>query len=120
MVNNYLSRWPVPITFEKPGDQIKGELIAWDSMAEKYPVMHLRTADGFIRVVRLTQTRLLERMVDANPDIGDHLLIRYDGEAERAMPGLNKTKEFTVQIRRKDSQPPAEKGQKDGAQGAGK
>lgn len=119
-MNNYLSRWPAPITFEKPGDQVKGELIAWDAMAEKYPVMHLRTDDGMIRIVRLTQVRLLERVVDLNPDIGDRLFIRYDGEANRAAPGLNKTKEFTVEIRRKGSQPPANKGLKDGAPEAGK
>lgn len=119
-MTHYLARWPTPITFEKPNDQIRGELIAWDAMAEKYPVMHLRTPDGFIRIVRLTQTKLLERVVDANPQLGDHLFIRYDGEAKRAAPGLNRTKEFTVEIERKNSRSPAEKGHKDGAREAGK
>lgn len=118
-MGDYLKRWPAPKTFTQAGDEIKGTLVAWDAMSEKYPVLHIQTADGMVRIVRITQVRLHERLVELNPDIGDRLWIRYDGEEEKAMKGHSKAKMFTVEIRRNGSQPPAEMGLKDGAQEAG-
>lgn len=106
MVNDYLKRWPAPKTFVNDGDEIKGTLVAWDAMSEKYPVLHVQTADGMVRIVRVTQVRLHERLVELNPDIGDRLWIRYDGEEDKAMKGHSKAKRFTVEVRRQDSQPP--------------
>lgn len=89
------------------GDEIKGTVITWDGSDAKYPSLHLRTADGLIRIVRVTQARLHERLAELLPNPGDRLWIRYDGEADKSAPGLSKTKEFTVQIRRAESRSPS-------------
>lgn len=107
MSADYLRRWPAPKTFTEPGDEIRGTLIGWDPLSEKYPVIHIQTADGMVRIVRVTQVRLHEQLAELDPDVGDRLLIRYDGEEEKAMKGHNKAKKFTVEIRRANgSQPP--------------
>lgn len=113
-----LRHWPAPKTFTEPGDEIKGTFVAWDPLSEKYPILHLRTADGLVRIIRVTQVRLHERLADLLPQEGDRLWIRYDGEEDKAMKGHNKAKKFTVEIRRNGSQA-AEKGLKDGAQEPG-
>lgn len=99
-MTDYLKRWPAPKTLTNPGDEIKGTLIAWDAYSEKYPVMHIQTADGLVRIVRVTQVRLHERLADLNPNLGDRIWIRYDGPAPKAAPGMTPTKEFTVEVRR--------------------
>ena len=104
-MSDYLRRWPAPKTLVNKGDAIEGTLISWDAYSEKYPVAHIQTADGLVRIFRFAQTRLRELIADANPQIGDVIFIRYDGEAEKAAPGMNKTKLFTVEVRRKGSAP---------------
>lgn len=98
-VGDYLKRWPAPKSFVKEGDEIDGILVAWDAMSEKYPVLHLQTAGGLIRIVRVTNARLHELLVDLDPDIGDRLFIRFDGLEAKAAPGMNKAKKFTVERR---------------------
>ena len=105
-MSDHLRRWPAPKTLVNPGDEIKGTLIAWDPLSEKYPIAHIKTADGYVRLLRITQVRLHELIADADPQIGDVIWIRYDGESEKAMRGLNKTKLFTVKVRPAGSQPP--------------
>lgn len=100
---NYLKRWPAPKTFSAPGDEIKGTIVGWDESSEKYPVIHIREASGLIRIVRVTQARLHERLVELLPDLGDRIWIRFDGEAKKAAQGMSKAKEFTVEIRRADN-----------------
>ena len=101
-----LQRWPAPKTFVAPGDEIKGTVLAWDGGDAKYPSLHIRTGDGLVRVVRVTQVRLHERLAELLPVAGDRIWIRYDGEAGKAVKGFNKTKEFTVEVRRAGSPPP--------------
>lgn len=103
---DYLKRWPAPKTFTEAGDEIKGTLVAWDAQSEKYPVLHIKEPTGMVRIVRITQVRLHEQLVDLDPDLGDRLWIRYDGEEDKAMKGHNRAKKFTVEIRRaKDPDP---------------
>lgn len=104
-MTDYFKRWPIPKTFTEVGDEVKGELVAYDAMSEKYPVIHVKTAGGMVRIVRITQARLLERIAELNPNIGDRILIRYEGEAKKAAPGMNRVKEFTVEVRRQGSRP---------------
>lgn len=106
---DYLKRWPAPKTFIEAGDEIKGTLVAWDPLSEKYPVLHIQTADGMVRIVRITQVRLHEQLVDLNPDLGDRLWIRYEGEEDKAMKGHSKAKRFTVEIRRANGSQPSER-----------
>lgn len=108
MSTHPLHRWPAPKTFGTVGDEIKGTVIAWDGSDAAYPSLHIRTADGLIRIVRVTQARLHERLAELLPDPGDRIWIRYDGESKRSVPGMNPTKEFTVEIRRADSRPSAD------------
>lgn len=98
-MGDYLKRWPAPKSFVNKGDEIDGILVAWDAMSEKYPVLHLKTAGGLIRIVRVTNVRLHEQLADLDPDIGDRLFIRYDGDETKAAPGMTKAKKFTVERR---------------------
>jgi len=101
-----LNRWPAPKTFDTPGDEIKGVIVAWDTSSEAYPIIHIREATGLVRIVRIQQARLRERLAELLPEQGDEIWIRYTGDAERAPKGLTKAKEFKVKVRRQGSQPP--------------
>lgn len=104
MSADYWRRWPAPLTFLEPGDEAVGDVVALGDPSEKWPELHLRQADGIIRVVRVTQTRLHELLSEAVPCVGDRVRIRFTGLG-KAMPGMSAPKEFTVEVRRKGSQP---------------
>lgn len=108
MSADYWKRWPVPLTFTKAGDEAIGEIVALGDMKEKWPELHVRQADGIVRVVRVTQARLHELLGELTPGVGDRVRIRYTGDAPKAAPGMSPAKEFTVEIRRKEqeSRPP--------------
>jgi hypothetical protein len=71
-----------------------------------YPVLMLRTDNGYALQINVTQVRLLSELVRLRPDIGDRIEITYDGEAPKAPPGMSPAKEFTVHVERQGSPPP--------------
>jgi hypothetical protein len=102
---DYWRRWPVPLTFEKPGDKAEGVIVAEGDPRQKWPEIHVRQDDGIVRIVRVTQTKLREKVGVLAPCQGDWIKIVYIGDAKKAAPGMNPTKEFTVEVRRVGSGP---------------
>lgn len=104
MTADYWKRWPVPFTFTAAGDEATGTIVGLGDLKEKWPELHIRQADGLVRVVRVTQVRLHELLGELIPCVGDRVRIRYIGDAPKAAPGMSPVKEFTVEIRRQDPQ----------------
>lgn len=71
------------------------------------PVVKLQLEDGTRAEILITQTRLLAELADKKPGVGDKIKITYIGEAAKAAPGMNPTKEFTVVVKRQGSRPEA-------------
>ncbi len=70
------------------------------------PLFLLRLDSGQGVKILATQARLLEELTRKRPRVGDRIRITYTGEAKKAPPGMNPTKEFTVDIiQRKDPAP---------------
>lgn len=74
---------------------------------DPYPVIVIRTDNGYKLRVNVTHVRLLSELVRLRPDIGDRITITYRGEAEKAAPGTSPAREFDVVVIRKGSHPPA-------------
>ena len=94
--------------FEKPGDEVAGALIGYRSEGrnqDAVPCIKLQTREGRVYEITAHQERLKAALVKAAPVKGDRIRIRYDGEAEKAAPGMSKTKLFTVEVRRPNSRP---------------
>jgi len=70
------------------------------------PGLRIQTKDGDVYIVPAYQARLQFLLKQIKPAVGDRVLITYIGEAAKAAPGMNKAKEFTVDIRRQGSPPP--------------
>lgn len=119
----FWKQFPVTVAWDEP-KEIVGVVLDLlnhkDPAGVYHPKLRIQLDDGSVAIVIASQARLLAALVEASPAKNDRIRIRYKGEGERAAFGLNKTKEFTVEVRRAGSQPPAEKGLKDGAQEAGK
>lgn len=62
------------------------------------PLFLLRLDSGQGLKVLATQARLLEELTRKRPRVGDRIKLVYHGEAKKAAPGMNPTKEFTVDI----------------------
>lgn len=109
----YWKQFPVSAAFDKPCEYVGTvlELLNYKNPAGEYfPKIRLQQDDGGVVVIIASQARLLAALVEACPAKGDRVRIRYLGEGERAAFGLNKTKEFTVEVRRAGSQPPGRTG----------
>jgi len=65
---------------------------------EYLPKLRIRQDDGVLVIVTAGQARLLAELVRLKPAVGDRITIDYRGEADRAAPGMNRTKEFTVTV----------------------
>lgn len=91
--------------FESPGDSVAGTLVAY---ADR-PILCLtiQTKEGDRYTVPASQERLKAALKAQRPAKGDRVRITFDGLAERAAPGMSKAKLFTVEVRRRGSQPPA-------------
>lgn len=103
--------------FDKPGDEITGRVLELINVRkDDPPAIKLQTREGRLFIVTGRQARLCSELVKAAPAVGDVVTVRYDGEAAKAAPGMNKAKEFTVTVRRQGSQP--EPGTETGARGS--
>jgi hypothetical protein len=93
--------------FTTPGDTIEGEVVGlsatdFGGTAELTPVLTIRTDQGD-RDVTASQRVLVGKLAEQSPEVGDHITIRYDGEAPSARPGRSPAKLFTVTVKRKVS-----------------
>lgn len=126
----YWRQFPVGVTWDEPKEIVGTllELLNYKNPAGEYfPKLRIQQDNGQILIVIASQARLLEALVEACPAKGDRVRIRYRGESDRAAFGLNKTKEFTVEVRRAGSPPRGKDNETlgkvavvDGASGEGK
>lgn len=118
--DGFWRQFVVAFYFDKPGDELTGTLVKyWPEGRgdDAVPGLRVQTGDGRQFDVTAHQERLKAELVKAAPAAGDRLRIRYDGEAERAAPGMSKAKLFTVEVRRRGSQPEAGAGPVGGSAG---
>jgi hypothetical protein len=105
--DGFWRQYPVPISFEAPCE-IVGTLLEHQDYknpaGEHFPKLRIQLDDGRVAIIIASQARLLAALCEQKPAVGDRVRIRYMGEGERAAFGLNKTKEFTVEVRRQGSQ----------------
>lgn len=101
-------QYPIPISFDTPGEEVAGALIEYQDYknpaGDHYPKLRIQRRDGTIVIVIASQARLLAALCEEKPAVGDRIRIVYTGESDRAAFGLNKAKEFTVEVRRPSSQ----------------
>lgn len=105
MTDNYWKQFMHPVTFNEPGTPVEGVLEARakeGSREDPYPVLVLRTPQGWKLRVHVTQVRLLSELQRLQPDLGDTLRIVYKGDSGKAPPGLSPAKEFEVSVVRKN------------------
>lgn len=96
--------------FVNPGDIIEGEVLKlsatdFGGTADPTPVITIRTDQGD-KEVTASQTVLCSRLAEQAPEPGDHISIRFDGEADKARPGRSPAKLFTVTVKRKETGSP--------------
>ena len=107
----YWRQFPVTVSWDEP-KEVVGDIQTLDEFrragGEYVPKIHILQKDGSVAIIVGPPARLLEALKEACPAVGDRVRIRYTGESERAAFGLNKTKLFTVEVRRAGSQPRAE------------
>lgn len=107
----FWKQFPVTVAWDEP-KEIVGTVLELlnhkDPAGIYHPKLRIQLDDGSTVIVIASQARLLAALVEASPAKNDRIRIRYKGEGERAAFGLNKTKEFTVEVRRAGSPPPAE------------
>lgn len=104
----YWRQFRTAFYFDKPGDQIAGTLMEHEfegPSKDPIPRLVIQTKDGKHRTIIASQERLKAALQDACPARGDGLRITYTGDAEKAAPGMTPSKLFTVEVRRKGSQP---------------
>lgn len=108
----FWKQFPVTVSFDKPLE-IVGTILELlnhkDPSGEYHPKLRIQADDGSVLVLIVSQARLLALLHEQKPAKGDRVRIRYIGEGEKAAFGLNKTKEFTVEVRRAGSGLQAEK-----------
>lgn len=94
--------------FDTPGATVAGLLV--DYTDRPILCLTIQTKDGDRYTVPATQERLKAALKAQRPAKGDRIRITFDGLAEKAAPGMNKAKLFTVEVRRQGSQPPGSSG----------
>lgn len=105
----YWKQFVVNFYFDNAGDQVQGHILELlYAKKDDPPRFKLQTPEGLVFVVVAQQARLKFELVKASPAVGDKIRITYNGEAEKAAPGMNKAKDFTVEIWRQGSGPQAE------------
>lgn len=113
--DGFWRQFVVAFYFDQPGDVLVGTLVkhwADGPRDDLVPHIQVQTQEGRRFEVTVSQERLKAELVKAAPAVGDRLRITYTGEAEKAAPGMNKAKLFTVEVRRpgEGSQSPARSG----------
>lgn len=93
--------------FDKPGDSVAGTILELVSTRGKPdpPTLKIQTADGDVWVIPAHQARLRFELKRARPAKGDRIRITFNGEADRAAPGMSKAKDFTVEVKRPSQSP---------------
>lgn len=105
--HHYWRQFPVRVYWDTP-KEIVGTVKTLGEQKTKdgyLPVVALVLDDGTVAELLVSQTRLIAELVDKAPAVGDRLKITYTGEAGRAAPGMNPTKEFAVAVKRQGSGP---------------
>ena len=97
MVTDYWKRWPVTVSWAEPGEVV-GTIVAFGDLKEKHPQMTIRTPDGLVLTLNITQARLHERLAQLAPQEGDKIRIRYIGDSDKSLPNMSPTKLFTVEV----------------------
>lgn len=102
--HGFWRQFVVAYYFDTPGDQVVGTVIKFWSEGrpteDAAPCLRLQTKDGRRFDITAHQERLKAELVKAAPAKGDQVRITYTGEAEKAAPGFNKAKLFTVEVKR--------------------
>jgi hypothetical protein len=101
--DGFWRQFVVAFYFDKPGDEIAGHLVKhWPEGRgdDAVPAIRIQTEDGRRFDVTAHQERLKAELVKARPVVGDQIVIRYEGDAERAVRGMNKAKLFSVVVTR--------------------
>lgn len=88
--------------FDQPGATVAGVLV--DYTDRPILCLTIQTKEGDRYTVPATQERLKAALKAQRPAKGDRIKITFDGLAEKAAPGMNKAKLFTVEVRRQASQ----------------
>ena len=105
----YWRQFPITVRFDKAETEVIGRILDLQEVRvrEEYlPKLRLQQKDGTVLIVVVGQTRLLAELAEKQPARGDWIKIVYHGEAKRAAPGMNPTKEFTVEVKRPGTQDP--------------
>ena len=100
---HYWRQFPITVRFDKEEQTVVGRLTDLQEVRvrEEYlPKLKLVQKDGTVLIIVVGQTRLLAELAEKRPAKGDWIKITYHGEAKRAAPGMNPTKEFTVEVKR--------------------
>ena len=101
--DGYWRQFPITVRFDKAEQEVIGRILDLQQVRvrEEYlPKLRIQQKDGTILIVVVGQTRLLAELAEKRPAKGDWIKIVYNGEAERAAPGMSPTKEFTVEVHR--------------------
>jgi hypothetical protein len=105
----YWRQFVVPFYFDKPQDKLVARVVHLGEEKGRdgdwIPKLRMATEDGRTYIVTAHQARLKAELVREAPAVGDIVTIVYEGEAERAAPGMNKAKEFAVTVRRSKPDP---------------
>lgn len=109
--DGYWRQFEAPFYFNSPGDRVEGHVIQLVTVRRgDPPAIKVQTQTGRVYIVTARQARLLAELVKAAPAVQDWIVITYNGEADKAAPGMNKAKEFSVDVRRaKPQTAPVEK-----------
>lgn len=104
---HYWRQFPVHVHWDEPIEVVGTlEAILEQKTPEgTIPRLKIRADDGTLQVVLAAQTRLMNELIRQAPIVGDRIKIAYLGEADRAAPGMSRSKAFKVAVRRMDREP---------------
>lgn len=107
--HHYWRQFPIRVYWDTPKEIVGTVLHLGEQRAKDgyLSVLTLQLEDGTRVEMLVTQTRLLAELVDKKPAVGDKVKITYTGEAAKAAPGMNPSKEFTVVVKRASPLPGA-------------
>lgn len=106
----YWRQFPLTVEFAKVGDEVWGTITDLGEVkyrGEFYPRLKILSEHGEIRIVTVFWTRLMNRLKEEGPAVGDNLRIKYVGD-EPAVPGMTPAKRFAVAVERPGESRPAE------------